>query len=682
MFIAGSTLLLTLSLSSLCVSWVTAAPSTQPAEWVSLGPTAIDVPGKGSMPWSGRITSIAIAGSYVYVGAAGGVVWRLKQGGHSWVPLTDHEPTLAIGSLAVDPRNSKVIYAGTGEAGYIDAESGQGILKTIDGGKSWTVVGSNVFNGQAVIRMEVSPANDKVVYAATDKGVYESEDGGTSWRVLLTNDVLGDTVCDVALCPNNPNVVYAAVPGVGIEKSTNGGSTWTTLRRGLPRQTLQSAKIGISPSDPKILYVALDTSNHAFEFFVSRDDGTSWKRETVAAKGQVAPLLFDEEAVTVDPKDPNHVLLGDRQVFESYNGGRTWNVPMPQTFHVDNHAIVFDAKGAMYIGNDGGVFELSARGALKDLNHNLDITQFYPGLSEYQNGAIILGGTQDNGADIRRGSNRWTFVLTADDANTAINPRNPEQMYTEWVSLPSVFRTNDGGRRWTNITPRQFSAEHPASGFYSLILNPSNPNTLLFGADRVYASKNDGNAWQAISPVFAPVHSGMSITSLAQSTFDPSVIYAGTSTGEIFATFNGGTKWIPQSLPAGTPTGFPVASISITPSDPYRVYASFGGYTDIPYPTRVIYSSNTRSKKSAWVDDTGNLPSGSPINSVLNSSEIVYAATDQGVYESQNGSTKWTKVGFGLPNALVTSILKTPNGTLIVGTHGRGVWELPAGKAF
>jgi len=389
---------------------------------------------------SGRVDSIAISGSTIYIGAAGGGVWSSKNGGASWTPLSDSATSLTIGSVAVDPINPKILYAGTGELHFAyDSNYGMGVLKSTDGGHSWRLLGKATFDGQQISKVIVDPSNDAIVYVASTNGIYKSTDSGQTWRRIF--EPIAEPAAALEMSPSNPDVLYAGISLNGIYKTTNGGRTWTKLGGGLPTRHFGVMAIAIAPSDAQVIYISF-AKDAAYKhdllgLYVSKDGGATWKRQAStlpyfdlnysygSKPGDVGQGVYDN-ALAVDPHDPNLVVAGGVTLIASDNGGKTWvNLASPNSSHLavalhpDQHALTFDAQGNLFVGNDGGVWEATASGVWKDLNTNLNITQFYPGLTQVNNGAIIAGGTQDNGSlEYNRGTGKVATPTKKQSAST------------------------------------------------------------------------------------------------------------------------------------------------------------------------------------------------------------------------------------------------------------------------
>ncbi len=675
--------------------------------WNALGPAPM-----GTLPgytYSGRVASLAMSGGTLYDGSASGGVWDTTDGGTNWNPLTDSQPSLATGAVAIDPTNSAIIYVGTGEDdganGVMCADCfyGEGILKSSNGGSSWTRYGASTFGGYHISKIFIDPNSTSELFAASDNGLFESTDGGTSWSL---NAFSGSNVTDLAGyydASTSSLVLWAAAVGIGLEESTNGGASWTLITGGaLPSgASFGRTAIGLSASNPGDLYVSISdpTSGSSFGslvgLFESTNDGTSWTQLTVPGdyfsqsycygSGSSDQGWYDN-VVAVDPANPSVVAVAGICLLVSTNGGSSWSSYLASSGHPDYHALFFDSSGDLYMGNDGGVWEIpnAATGGstMTDLNGDLNTIQFYPGISQYGNASTILGGSQDNGVGRYSGSSPWANYPVGDGDATAINPYDSTQYYYEG---DQVLYGQAG-----IITPR-FSDSNWVPPLL-LVPNPSNPSSpgLYFGANHVWESSDQGANWASLNTYSntssctggsqgSPAVGFDCVSALAVAPSDSQVLYAGWGDGTLQISTNGGTNW--STISPGTSDW--ITHIAVSPTNPYEVYVTYSG-TDFPqaFPSgpHVVCTADANNASPTWINVTGNLPS-APTNAVVVDGNYVIAATDVGVYQtsSLNGaSTVWSAYGSGLPDVQVVDLLVTAHGMLIAATHGRGAWDVAA----
>jgi uncharacterized protein (TIGR03437 family) len=486
------------------------APNQQQL-WAAIGPQPIANGfsfGSPRFATAGRVSAIALDPRYdgvnnqtVYVGGAQGGVWKSTDNGANWTPLTDGQPSLAIGAIAVDPNNPNVIYAGTGESsGCALCYYGAGLLKSTDGGATWTqIVGPTTtveprvpaFLNVGFTRITIDPTNSSVIYAATGAtsagnansvplptnvsqvGLWKSTDGGNTWRNLDPSGTNGATRChDVIIDPQNNNRVYAAMRLTGVFRSNSGGEpgTWTRLTGGLPEPAATPASSTfvrlilasgppIAPSPTTTLYAAYaGRDSNLLGIWRSTDGGDNWVKVTTPQLPGQANYNLD---LTVDPTDGRIVYYGTAGN-EAYNGGTvlrskdagaTWadlSLGDGQSggLHPDTHQIVIAPanRNLLFTGNDGGVWRTNNATAdtvsWNQLNNTLSITQFMSVALHPTDANLLIGGTQDNGTLRFQGNVSWDFVDSSDGGSALIDQSNPQVMYHTYFNV-----NNEGGER-------------------------------------------------------------------------------------------------------------------------------------------------------------------------------------------------------------------------------------------
>ena len=466
----------------------------QQQAWQPLGPTPIGTQigqfainyGDRRVACSGRVTAIALHPQFdgtnnrtVYLGAAQGGVWRSDDGGGTWRPLTDNAPSLVIGSLAIDPANPNVIWAGTGDNGEFGSYYGAGLLKSTDGGANWQVItGPNstiaptqpAFINAGILKVEIDASNTNTVYVATgpghassaasktgaeaplgQRGLWKTTDGGQNWTNLnVTNDGGRISAMDVITDPLNRQRVIASMYGVGLFRSENGGQAWTPLAGGLPASGFGRIALAVGPplqgSQNSTIYAAVAATNDTLlGIFGSTDNGASWTRVTLPqAPGQANYNL----AIAVDPSDARVVYYATAAnanndggtVWRTTNAGQSWQDlsigdPAGGGLHADSHAfaIARNNPNILFTGNDGGIWRTNnAKAATANavlwasLNNTLNITQFQMIALHPTSLDFIVGGTQDNGSNRYSGNASWTNFAEGDGGFAYIDQSNPK----------------------------------------------------------------------------------------------------------------------------------------------------------------------------------------------------------------------------------------------------------------
>ncbi|HEX9458827.1 MAG TPA: glycosyl hydrolase, partial [Thermoanaerobaculia bacterium] len=368
---------------------------------------------------SGRIIDLAVDprdGRVWYIATAGGGVWKTTNAGTSFAPVFDDQKSFSIGCVTIDPHDSLVVWVGSGENNSQRSVSmGDGVYKSVDGGKSWKNVGLE--KSEHISKIVVDPRDSNVVYVAAqgplwapggDRGLYKTTDGGKTWKDVLTiSENTG--VTDIVLDPSNPDILYASAyqrrrhvftlidggPESAIHKSTDGGKTWTKLKDGLPKEDMGRIGLAIAPHNPKIVYATIESTRKAGGFFVSKDGGASFKK----VNDYYAPGAQYYAEIFVDPNDDNRIYSADVWVHVSDDGGKTWRKLDEKWKHPDNHVVWIDPASSdhLLIGCDGGLYESFDRAESWNFKANLPVTQFYrvsadDALPFYS----VYGGTQDN----------------------------------------------------------------------------------------------------------------------------------------------------------------------------------------------------------------------------------------------------------------------------------------------
>lgn len=660
-------------------------PAIDITGWSSVGPAPIAT----NPTTSGRINTIAVHptdGNTIYLGAATGGVWKTTNGGSSWTPLTDSQCSLAMGSVVIDPVNPEIIYAGTGEQNFSgDSFYGCGVLRSSDGGSTWTQQGASIFDtttgGATISRMLIDPATagsltTTRVFAATSFGLYRSLNSGSTWTQVLASTPVTDLVVD----PSNSSILYASVGNIfgsvnnGVYKSINGGTSWTKLAGGFP--TASVGRINIAVASPGILFAAVqNTTNFALlGIWKSTDSGVSWSQISATGASCASQCWYNLH-MYVSPANSNIVFFGGLSLHRSTDGGLTFqDVGAANNVHVDHHGFAFQPgnPNVAYSGNDGGIWRTSDGGVTwTSLNTNLAITQFYAGASLHPtDGNIGMGGTQDNGTLLASGSLAWSLVLGGDGGYTAIDFATPTTRYaeTQWIVGAGYIgprRSDANGpfnQKLTGITLSDRAEFIPP-----LVMSPTISTRLYFGTYRIYRTSDRGEIWSAISPDLT-AGSG-TITAIAESKSNSQVVYVGTSDARVQVTTNGGTNW--TLVTTGLPNRF-IKSIAIHPTDPNTAFAVVSGFG-----TGHVFK--TVNGGASWSNISSNLPD-VPVNAILldpgEPVNSIYIGTDLGVFRTTTGGTSWAPFGTGLPNTAIFDLVYNPTtNVMVAATHGRGAFR-------
>ncbi len=647
--------------------------------WQEMGPGMI-LRGWNDTLNAGRMTSIVVSpqdSNLLFATAASGGIWRSDNGGSNWSPVADFAPSLSYGTIAIDPHNPNIIYAGQGEQNNsADSFAGSGLMRSEDNGIHWELLAQKVFSGQRFSRIIGNPQVSGMIYAATTRGVMRSTDHGQTWVTLLPGDAT-----DVAINPQSPNQLLAAIgfahgsPENGIYRSTDGGNSWKKLGGNLDIAGMDLGRLqfGQCAKYPNVLYVAmysgLATNKGLLGFLKTEDFGETWT-ELPNAPSYAGGSAWYYNVVAVCPDNPNIIFLCGTTTYRSEDGGHSF-IDITRAYgdgkvHPDHHWIAFDPKSphTLYLCTDGGIFKSPNLGETwEPRNKDLATVQFVYLDVHPTDPGIAYGGTQDNGTLKFTGNYFWPNVEAGDGGYTMVDPANPNIVYAEYVDL-ALYKTMDAGKNWRWGMTKGINRKEGALFYTPFNLDPQNPEVLVTGTTRVYRSTNGEKSWKPISP---PLGGGL-VSAVTIAPNNSSVIYAGTSVGKVWVTPNLGKQWYQID------TGIPKAYISTICIDPNNARIAYLGISTFLYHSLW----KTTDAGAHWTDISEGIP---PVEvhqiclDPLNPS-TVFVATDVGVFVSTTGGGHWYRYGANLPGAPVYSIVANKvTGYLTAGTHGRGGWR-------
>ncbi len=714
--------------------------------WESLGPSPL-VGGQigrtgNTRDMAGRATEIAVhpqdPDRWLIGGAQGGI-WETRDGGASWTPLTDAQASLATGSIAIAASAPETIYVGTGEAAFsADSYHGAGLLKSTDGGASWTLLATEVFANASFSDVKVDPFDASTVLAATSRGIagrgpspppvrpprgiHRSEDGGVTWTQTLNGNAT-----DLEPDPTNFDRQFAGLGEAfgdaanGVYRSFDGGISWTLLTgptvpwTNPPFSTLGVGRVelAIAPSDPDVLYVSIQDSFNggpndggllalwrtddawsAQPVFLQvptgqTDNGTGifaycgWDRAFASPSRQ---CWYDHELL-VDPLDPDTLYAGGIPLWKL--DGVVWtevsNTLLDPTagIHVDQHAMAW-AGTRLVVGNDGGVWSSPDGGATwDDHNPGLATIQYYDG-SAHPASDLALGGSQDNGSHAWRGDPAWDWIFGGDGADSAISATDPDNDWAVSSQFLNISKTTNGGGSFSAADNGIDATNAPFIARFESC--PANAEVMIAGTDNLWRSDDffDGGAnFTANGPEEGAAATGQ-LTGMAFGPSDPTCsTYAyGTRGGVLRMTTDGGASWRDLDAGGAVPNRF-VTDVAFDPADAAILYVSLSGFDEgTPgQPGHLFRTADALAASPVWANASP--PANLPLNSVLvnpGDRQQVYAAADFGVWASEDGGATWSHSGpaQGMPNVAVFDLqLDGTGGTLYAFTHGRGAFAAP-----
>jgi photosystem II stability/assembly factor-like uncharacterized protein len=476
---------------------------------------------------SGRIIDFAVnpdKTSEYYVAVASGGVWKTTNAGATYKPIFDKQKSYSIGCVTLDPKNHNVVWVGTGENNSQRSVSwGDGVYKSLDGGKSWENMGLKT--SEHIGNIVIDPRNSDVVYIASqgplwgpggERGLYKTLDGGKNWeRILEISENTG--VSDIVIDPSDPDVLYAVAyqrrrhvwtlinggPESGLYKSTDAGKSWRKLKKGLPDGDVGRIGITISPANTDYLYAIVEAANGNGGIYRSKDRGESWKK--VNDYVSVSPQYYQE--LVAHPTDPECFISLDTWTKITKDGGKTFEGVSTKSRHVDDHALWIDPDdpGHMLIGGDGGIYETYDAAKNWDFKANLPVTQFYRvSVDNAEPFYNVYGGTQDNntqGGPSRTTSasgivnSDWFITKGGDGFESAIDPKDPNIVYSQ-SQYGWLIRYNKKTGERLLIKPMEAKGEKPYRWNWDspLIISPHDNKRLYFAANILFRSDDRGDS--------------------------------------------------------------------------------------------------------------------------------------------------------------------------------------------
>ncbi len=676
---------------------------------------------------SATVTGVANRPNLYYFGSTGGGVWKTTDAGNTWQNISDGFFGGSVGAVAVSESDNNVIYVGMGEKTVRgNVSSGDGMWKTVNGGKTWSHIGLS--NARHIPRVRIHPKNAEIVYAAVlgdlykstdDRGVFKSTDGGKNWRKVLFSSADAGAI-DLIIDPNNYRILYATTwkvrrtpysldsggAGSSLWKSTDEGETWVNISNniGLPKGIWGIAGVSISPKNSDIVYALIENENGGV--YKSTDGGINWK--LVNSDRALRQRAWYYTRIYADSQDENVVYVVNVNYHKSTDGGKTFkSYDAP---HGDHHDLWMapEDNQRMIIADDGGA-QISFDGGVNwTTYHNQPTGQFYRVTTDNHFPYRIYGAQQDNstvrilhrteGNSISERD--WEETAGGESAHIAVDPLNNDIVYggsyggfltrvnhkTKEIRAINVWPDNPMGHGAE-------SAKYRFQWNFPIFFSPNNPKKLYTTSNHLHISYNEGQTFETISPDLTrndpttlkasggPItkdNTGVeyygTIFAAVESPLEPGVIWTGSDDGLIHLSKDDGKNW-KNVTPKIMPEWMMMNCIEVHPTEKGSVYIvgtryKLGDYK--PY----IYKTSDYGK--TWKLITNGIPNEHFTRALRTDSKqngLLYAGTERGMYISFDDGALWQPFQLNLPIVPITDLAVKEN-HLIAATQGRSFWMI------
>lgn len=691
--------------------------------------------GPGGM--SGRVTSIDVVNNnpdIMYVGTASGGLWKSTSGGIKWEPVFEKEATASVGAVAIQQSNPSVIWLGTGEGNPRNSlNGGFGIYKSLDAGKTWTLMGLE--KTRHIHRVIIDPTNPNIVYAAAigspwgehpERGVFKTTDGGKNWKkVLFANNKTG--AADLIMDPTNPNKLIATLwehkrdpwffksggTGSGLHITHDGGENWTkvTEKEGFPKGELGRIGVAIAANKPNIIYALVEAKKNAL--YKSEDGGFKWKK--INDKNDIGNRPFYYSEIYVDPQNENRVYSIYTYVNVSEDGGKNFTQLMPaygadNGVHPDHHAWWIHPNNGNFMidGNDGGMNITKDGGKNWRFIGNLPVAQFYHINVDNEYPYNVYGGMQDNGswrgpAYVWRAQgirNSYWQEISFGDGFDVVPDKDDSRYGWSMSQQGSVSRYDWQTGNNYGVKPTHPNKDTKLRFNWNAAINidPFDNSTIYFGSQFVHKSTDKGLTWEVISPDLTTndpeklkqhesggltldatgAENHCTILVIEPTSLEKEVFWVGTDDGRVHITKNGGQTYEDVSTNLrGLPKGSWIAQIKASNKNKGEALLIANDYRRFNYTP---YAYRTKNYGKTWqriVDENDVKSYTLSIVEDIEEPNLMFLGTDDGLYVTLDAGNKWTKWTEGFPTTSVKDLVIHPREhDLVIGTFGRAAWVL------
>ena len=669
------------------------------------------------------ITGVPQQPNVFYMAAVNGGVWKTTDFGNTWSPIFDDQSSGSVGALAVAPSDPNILYAGSGEGlQRPDLAVGDGFYKSTDAGKTWTHLGLR--DAQQITAIVVDPRNPDRVFVAVqghpygpnvERGIFRSLDGGKTFeKVLYKDENTGGA--DLVMDPSNSQVLFAAlwaarvapweirsgesfvIPGGGLYKSTDGGTTWRQITKGLPGADDVVGRIGIAiaPANPKRMYLTAEAKKEP-GIYRSDDGGESWQHvnddHRVGGRGPGAM------GIAVSPDNADVIYVANTTTWKSTDAGKTFTGFKGAPGGDDYQRIWINPNNGQTIAlssDQGAVISVNGGGTWSSW-YNQPTAQFYHVITDNRFPYWVYGAQQESGSaavmsrsDVGELTFReWSLPGVEEYGYIAVDPRDSNILYGGRIT-----RTNQALNEYANVAPEPVrTGQYRYNRSLPVVFSPLDPGTLYFAANVLFKTTDGGRDWQVISPDLTrespeiPANLGAfsagdpekgkhrgTIYAVAPSFKEAGTIWAGTDDGLIQITRDGGKNWENVTPPQLTSW----SKVSILEASHFDAGAAYAAINRFRLDDLKPHIYRTRDFGASWREIITGLPDNAPINAVREDPSrkgLLFAGSETSVYVSFNDGDSWQPLQLNLPHTSIRD-LAIHGDDLIGATHGRSFWIL------
>jgi photosystem II stability/assembly factor-like uncharacterized protein len=666
------------------------------------------------------ITGVPHEPNVFYMAAVNGGVWKTTDSGRTWAPIFDDQPTGSIGAIAVAPSDPNIVYVGSGEGlARPDLSVGDGIYKSTDAGKTWTHLGLR--DGQQIPMIVVDPRDANRLFVAVlghpygpnaERGIYRSTDGGRTFAKILSKDE-NTGGSDLELDPKNPDTVYACLweqrqgpwengawagTGGGIFKSTDGGTTWKPLSKGLPAEGVVQADIAVAPSDGNRIYATV-ANPRGVGIYRSDDAGESWAQITTDARPAGRIGGGDLPVPAVNPKNKDIVVMASTVSWKSTDGGRTWGAfrGAPGGDDYQRPWINPDNPDIIALASDQGAIVTVNGGQTWSSWYNQPTSQMYHVNADNAFPYRVCGGQQESGSACvsSRGNDgmitfrEWHPVGVEEYGYAVPDPLNDNIVFGGKITRYDRRIAQVQNIAPTPVRPADFRTLRTAPVVFSTV----DPHVMYFASNTLWKTATGGRSWQKISPDLArktwdvpatvgkyrdadtakPTERGV-IYTVAPSHVDINRIWAGTDDGLIHVTADGGATWKDVTPPDLKPW----MKVSIVDAGHFDAQTAYAAINTLRIDDMRPHIYRTHDGGKTWIQITNGIPDGAPADAVREDPKrkgLLFAGTETQVYVSFDDGEHWQSLRLNMPATSIRDII-VKDDDLVAGTHGRGIWIL------